>query len=293
MLDLELDPTLIPSSVTGTATITYNPTNTLTDRPIQIVFKYAISHKHVSYPAFNSQFVDVDNALATIKGQMINDKWTQKVEISEHFLLDSYKAERNHQAPVLEVDETKLPAGTQYTLDGTTLWDQVLTLTSPIVGNYLDIPVKVVIAQDNKDRSCVKSYTIRFVNPLRLTPASIELTAPFPGKMDEKNITFVVKDTEGRVIITNGKAEAKNVYGITDDMITVTYSEGEDWSTFGINNDKSQKLTLNETKPSIKWENKGTALAEPVKTTYKVQVKVNGIAIMTESGNVTVKETDM
>lgn len=293
VLDLELDPTLLPSSVTGTATITYTPENTLTDRPIQIVFKYAVSHKHVSYPEFNSQFVDVNKALATIKGQMINGTWTQKVEISEHFLLDSYKAEGNHQAPVLVVDEEKLPAGTKYTLTGTTLWNQVLTLDSEIEGDELNIPVNVVIALDNKDRICVKSYTIRFVNPLRLTPASIELTAPFPGRSDEKDITFVVKDTEGRVIITNGKATADNIYGITDDMITVTYSEGEDWSTFGINNDNTQKLTLNESKPSIKWENKGTALAEPVNTTYKVQVKVNGIAIMAKSGNVTVKETDM
>lgn len=293
VLDLEMDATQIPSSVTGTATITYTPENTLTDRPIQIVFKYAVSHKHTSYPEFNSQFVDVNNALATIKGQMINKVWTQKVEISEHFLLDAYKAEGNHQTPVLEVNSAKLPAGTQYKLEGTTLWNQVLTLTSPISGDYLDVPVNVVIALDNKERICVKSYTIRFVNPLRLTPASIELTAPFPGKLDEKDITFVVKDTEGREIITNGKAKDGNIYGIKNDMITVTYSEGEDWSKFGINNDNTQKLTLNETKPSIKWENKGTALAEPVKTTYKVQVKVNGIAIMTATGNVTVKETDM
>lgn len=293
ILDLILDATKIPSSVTGTATITYTPENTLTDRPIQIVFKYAVSHNHVSYPDFNSQFVDVDNALATIKGQMINNVWTQKVEISEHFLLDSYKADGNHEDPVLEIDQDKLPAGTTYELTGTTLENQVLTLTSEINGNYLDIPVNVVIALDNKERICVKSYTIRFVNPLRLTVDAIKLTAPFPGRKDEKNITFVVKDTEGRTIITNGTVAANNIYGIAQDDVTVTYSEGEDWSVFGINNDTTQKLTLNENTPSIKWENKGTALAKPVNTTYKVKVTVDGIAIMTEEGAVTVTETDM
>lgn len=293
ILDLILDATKIPSSVTGTATITYTPGNTLTDRPIQIVFKYAVSHNHVSYPDFNSQFVDVDNALATIKGQMINNVWTQKVEISEHFLLDSYKADGNHEDPVLEIDQDKLPAGTTYELTGTTLEKQVLTLTSEINGNYLDIPVNVVIALDNKERICVKSYTIRFVNPLRLTVDAIKLTAPFPGRKDEKNITFVVKDTEGRTIITNGTVAANNIYGIAQNDVTVTYSEGEDWSVFGINNDTTQKLTLNENTPSIKWENKGTALAKPVNTTYKVKVTVDGIAIMTEEGAVTVTETDM
>ena len=293
ILDLILDATKIPSSVTGTATITYTPENTLTDRPIQIVFKYAVSHNHVSYPDFNSQFVDVDNALATIKGQMINNVWTQEVEISEHFLLDSYKADGNHEDPVLEIDQDKLPAGTTYKLTGTTLENQVLTLTSEINGNYLDIPVNVVIALDNKERICVKSYTIRFVNPLRLTVDAIKLTAPFPGRKDEKNITFVVKDTEGKTIITNGTIATNNIYGIAQSEVTVTYSEGEDWSVFGINNDTTQKLTLNENTPSIKWENKGTALAKPVNTTYKVKVTVDGIAIMTEEGAVTVTETDM
>lgn len=293
ILDLILDATKIPSSVTGTATITYTPEKTLTDRPIQIVFKYAVSHNHVSYPDFNSQFVDVDNALATIKGQMINNVWTQKVEISEHFLLDSYKADGNHEDPVLEIDQDKLPAGTTYELKNTTLENQVLTLTSEINGNYLDIPVNVVIALDNKERICVKSYTIRFVNPLRLTVDAIKLAAPFPGRKDEKNITFVVKDTEGKTIITNGTVATNNIYGIAQGDVTVTYSEGEDWSVFGINNDTTQKLTLNENTPSIKWENKGTALAKPVNTTYKVKVTVDGIAIMTEEGAVTVTETDM
>ena len=298
IVELEFDEAEVPSSVTGTATITYIPENTFTDRPIQIVFKYVVSHKHVAYPEFNETFVDKDNALAIIKGQMINGVWTQKVEISEHFLLDSYKADGNHKDPVLEIETEKLPAGTEYTLTGTTLKDQVLTLTSEIKGNELNIPVNVVIALDNNERICVKSYTIRFVNPLRLTPADIKLTAPFPGRLDEKNITFVVKDTEGRTIITNGKVTADNIYGIEQGDVTVTYDEGEDWSVFGMNNPEdgkpaTQKLTLDETKPSIKWENKGTALVQPVKTTYKVQVVVNGIAVMTESGNVTVTETDM
>lgn len=229
---------------------------------------------------------------------MINDVWTQKVEISEHFLgLDTYKPLGNHSEPVLVLtDDIQFAA--RLDLDGTNLKDQVLTLNSEINGNELNVPVAVVEKLANGEAYCMKSYTIRFVNPLRLTPTDIKLTAPFPGREDEKNITFVVKDTEGRTIITNGTVAANNIYGIAQGDVTVTYSEGEDWSVFGMNNPEgnnpaTQKLTLDENKPSIKWENKGTALMQPVNTTYKVQVRVKGIAIMTEEGAVTVTETDM
>lgn len=301
-LTMYMNPTLVPSNVTGVVTVTYNPIaeNKDTQRPIVIEFNYTVSHKHPAeaFPEFNEQFVDKAQSLAVIKGQMINGVWTQKVEISEHFIgLDTYKPLGNHSEPVLVLTDD-IEFGARLDLDGDNLKDQVLTLNSEINGNELNVPVAIVEKLDNGESYCIKSYTIRFVNPLRLTPAEIKLTAPFPGRLDEKNITFVVKDTEGRTIITNGKVTADNIYGIEQGDVTVTYDEGEDWSVFGMNNpegDKpaTQKLTLDETKPSIKWENKGTALVQPVKTTYKVQVVVNGIAVMTESGNVTVTETDM
>lgn len=293
IVELQLDETLIPSSVTGTATITYTPENTLTDRPIQIVFKFVVSHNHKTFPEFNEQFVDKDQALAIIKGQMINNVWTQKVEISEHFLnVDAYQPENNHKMPELVIDnEDDILYNNSFTLEGTDITDQVLTLNSEIYGNELNVPVSIVEELANGERICIKSYTIRFVNPLRLTPADIKLTAPFPGRLDEKNITFVVKDTEGRTIITNGTVATGNIYGIEQDDVTITYSEGEDWSVFGVNNDATQKLTLDGT--TIKWENKGTALVQPVNTTYRVLVVVKGIAVMNEAGNVTVTETDM
>lgn len=308
-LTMYMDPTLVPSNVTGVVTVTYNPIteNKDTHRPIVIEFDYTVSHKHPAeaFPEFNEQFVDKAQSLAVIKGQMINDVWTQKVEISEHFLgLETYAEEKllnNHKMPVLVINndpENDMLFNTFFDLTGDDITDQVLTLKSEIHGNELNVPVSIVEELANGEKICIKSYTIRFVNPLRLTPAEIKLTAPFPGRLDEKNITFVVKDTEGRTIITNGKVTADNIYGIEQGDVTVTYDEGEDWSVFGMNNPEggkpaTQKLTLDETKPSIKWENKGTALVQPVKTTYKVQVVVNGIAVMTESGNVTVTETDM
>lgn len=301
-LTMYMNPTLVPSNVTGVVTVTYNPIaeNKDTQRPIVIEFNYTVSHKHPAeaFPEFNEQFVDKAQSLAVIKGQMINGVWTQKVEISEHFIgLDTYKPLGNHSEPVLVLTDD-IEFGAILDLDGDNLKDQVLTLNSEINGNELNVPVAIVEKLANGESYCIKSYTIRFVNPLRLTPAEIKLTAPFPGRLDEKNITFVVKDTEGRIIITNGKVTADNIYGIEQGDVTVTYDEGEDWSVFGKNNPEggkpaTQKLTLDETKPSIKWENKGTALVQPVKTTYKVQVVVNGIAVMTESGNVTVTETDM
>lgn len=301
-LTMYMNPTLVPSNVTGVVTVTYNPIaeNKDTQRPIVIEFNYTVSHKHPAeaFPEFNEQFVDKAQSLAVIKGQMINGVWTQKVEISEHFIgLDTYKPLGNHSEPVLVLTDD-IEFGARLDLDGDNLKDQVLTLNSEINGNELNVPVAIVEKLANGESYCIKSYTIRFVNPLRLTPAEIKLTAPFPGRLDEKNITFVVKDTEGRTIITNGKVTADNIYGIEQGDVTVTYDEGEDWSVFGMNNPEggkpaTQKLTLDETKPSIKWENKGTALVQPVKTTYKVQVVVNGIAVMTESGNVTVTETDM
>lgn len=302
-IEMYLDATKVASNVSGTIKITYTPDNKYNYAPVVIEFPYTVSHKHPenAFPAFNPQFVDEAQALAVIKGQMINDKWTQTVEISEHFLgLDTYEDEKllnNHKMPVLVINndpESDMLMNTFFDLTGDDITDQVLTLNSEIHGNELNVPVSIVEELANGERICVKSYTIRFVNPLRLTPASISLTAPFPGRLDEKNITFVVKDTEGTTIITNGTVAADNIYGIEQNDVTVTYEEGEDWSVFGVNNDTTQKLTLNDdATPSIKWENKGTALAQPVKTTYKVKVVVNGIAVMTESGNVTVTETDM
>ena len=294
-IEMVLNPAQIASNTTGTMKITYIPNDPYAYAPIVVKFPYTVYHKHPAeaFPEFNEQFVDKDQSLAIIKGQMINGVWTQKVEISEHFTgLETYKPLGNHSEPVLVLTDD-IAFGARLDLDGSNLKDQVLTLNSEINGNELNVPVAIVEKLANGESYCIKSYTIRFVNPLRLTPAEIKLTAPFPGREDEKNITFVVKDTEGRTIITNGTVAANNIYGIAQDDVTVTYSEGEDWSVFGINNDNTQKLTLNENTPSIKWENKGTALAKPVNTTYKVQVLVKGIAIMTEEGAVTVTETDM
>ena len=307
IVELAFDEEEVPSSVTGTATITYIPENTFTDRPIQIVFKYVVSHNHVSYPDFNERFVK--DGIATVKGQMDdNNVWTQKVEISEHFLLDSYKADGNHEDPILVIDEDKLPEGTELadlTLTTGTLATQTLTLNTPIEGNELNVPVNVVIALANGEQICVKSYTIRFVNPFQLKPIPVSLEAPFPGRTDSKPVGFTIVEREGgKLIAEKGKytTYAKDTYGLTGD-VTVTYSEGENnWAQYGLNNEaddygSKQKLSLYEDTSdnswNIKWENKGTALVRPVDTKYQVNVTVGIISIMSEEAAVTVTETDM
>lgn len=307
VLDLTFDETKVPSSVTGTATITYTPANTITNRPVQIVFKYVVSHNHVSYPNFNDRFVK--DGIATVKGQMDdNNVWTQKVEISEHFLLDSYKADGNHKDPILVIDEDKLPEGTELadlTLTKGTLATQTLTLNTPIEGNELNVPVNVVIALDNGEQICVKSYTIRFVNPFQLKPIPVSLEAPFPGRTDSKPVGFTIVEREGgKLIAEKGKytTYAEDTYGLTGD-VTVTYSEGENnWAQYGLNNKaddygSKKKLSLykdaTDNSWNIKWENKGTALVRPVDTKYQVNVTVGKISIMSEEAAVTVTETDM
>lgn len=305
------NPKHIPSNAEGNITVTFNPRggNAIYEySPIEVTFPYTVSHKHVSYPAFNSQFVDVDNALAIVKGQMIKGVWTQKVEISEHFLMDSYKADGNHEAPVLEIDTEKLPEGTDLTLESGDITTQTLTLNSEIVGNELNVPATVVIPLANGERICVKSYTIRFVNPFQLKPIAISLEAPFPGRTDSEAVGFTIVERENtkNVIAEKGKYTdyAQKTYGLAGD-VTVKYSEGENnWKQYGENNEadvygNKQKLSLYEetkdgtTTYNIKWENKGTALMKEINTKYQVKVTVDNIAIMTEEGTVKVTETNM
>lgn len=291
-IEMVFDPTQVPSNVEdGLIKITYMPDNTYAYAPIVIEFPYTVSHKHQLWPNFNDQFVQ--NDIALIKGQTINGVWTQEVEISEHFAnLDSYKPEGNHGDPRLVIEDVDA----NLTLTGSKLHDQTLKLSSEIVGASLDVPAKIVETLANGEVICVKEYTIRFVNPFTMVAKDVKLEAVFPGKMDEEAINYTVKDKENKEVINSqGKVTAygKQEYGLTDGDVTVTYSEGVDWASFGVNNDGTNKLTMDKNVPSIKWENKGTALVKPVKTTYTAKVTVKGIAIMTDEGAVTVTETDM
>lgn len=310
VVEMTIDPADVASDAEGVVKITYklkNDADKYTYAPIVIEFPYTISHNHVSYPNFNERFVK--DGIATVKGQMDdNNVWTQKVEISEHFLLDSYKADGNHEDPILVIDEDKLPEGTELadlTLTTGTLATQTLTLNTPIEGNELNVPVNVVIALANGEQICVKSYTIRFVNPFQLKPIPVSLEAPFPGRTDSKPVGFTIVEREGgKLIAEKGKytTYAKDTYGLTGD-VTVTYSEGENnWAQYGLNNEaddygSKQKLSLykdaTDNSWNIKWENKGTALVRPVDTKYQVNVTVGIISIMSEEAAVTVTETDM
>ncbi|EDV00633.1 DUF4988 domain-containing protein [Phocaeicola coprocola DSM 17136] len=306
MVEMSFDPKEIASNTKGSVKITYTPTDKFGYAPIVIEFPYVISHKHGEwYPEFNEQFVNGD--VAIIKGQMVDGVWTQKVEISEHFVnLKEYKPQGNHEAPVLVLNDD-IVYSERLNLEGTTLSNQVLTLNSEINGNELNVPVSIVEKLANGESYCLKSYTIRFVNPFTMTPAAINLSAPFPGRKDSKAVSYTVKEGNNTIVGSDGKVTeyATKTYGLTNDDVTVTYSEGNfNWAQYGLNNEaddygNKQKLSLyKETKDgtttyNIKWENKGTALMKEINTFYQVQVVVKGIAVMTENGAVKVTETDM
>lgn len=306
-IEMILNPAQIASNTTGMMKVIYTPDDKYTYAPVVVEFPYTVYHKHPenAFPAFNTQFVDEAQALAIIKGQMINGVWTQKVEISEHFLgLDTYEPLGNHSKPVLVLtDDIQFAA--RLDLDGSNLKDQVLTLNSEINGDALDVPVSVVEKLANGEAYCMKSYTIRFVNPFKTTPVAISLSAPFPGRKDSKPVSFVVKEGTNTIIGSDGKVTeyGKTTYGLDDSKVVVTYSEGDaNWAQYGLNNEADeyghkQKLSLYEDTTdgsyNIKWENKGTALMSKINTHYQVQVLIKGFAIMTEEGAVTVTETDM
>lgn len=291
-IEMVFNPQEVPSNVKdGMIKITYTPDNIYAYAPIVIEFPYTVSHKHQLWPAFDSQFVEGD--VAVIKGQVINGVWTQKVEISEHFSnLDSYIPEDNHSMPRLVIGDVNA----RLVLNGSTLHNQTLQLFSEIEGESLDVPAKIVETLANGEVVCAKEYTIRFVNPFTMTAKDVKLEAAFPGRMDEEGINYTVKDKDNvEIINAQGKVtdNGKTKYGLTDSDVTVTYAEGTNWASFGINNDGTKKLSMDKNVPSIKWENKGTALVKPVNTTYSATVTVKGIAIMTDEGTVTVTETDM
>lgn len=301
-IEMYFIPDQIASDAKGTIKITYTPDDVYTYAPVVIEFPYAITHTHQFFPEFNPLYVE--NEVATIKGDMVNGEWTQIVEISEHFKgLDNYVPEGNHNYPHLEI-EPDAQRIVRLNLTGTTLGNQVLTLESPIIGAYVDVPVRVVETLANGEDICVKTYTIRFVNPFAMTIDDVKLEAPFPGRADAEGVNLTIKAVEGGETIATIKGDGNkmvitvtpnNKYGIQNGDITlsdIALSEGENWAELaGLNNDYTQKLSLDENTGSIKWENKGSALTTTLNTTYKAQVRVKDFCIMLADGKVSVSET--
>ena len=301
IVEMYINPTQIASDASGVIKITYTSDDKYTYAPIVIEFPYNITHKHEFFPEFNPLFVK--DEIATVKGIMNNGKWEQFVEISEHFSnLDEYEAENNHSFPRLEI-EPDAQRIVQLNLTSGDLRNQTLTLESPVINEYVDVPVRIVETLANGEDICVKTYTIRFINPFSLTAANVSLVAPFPGRVDEKAINLTIKAVEGNSTIATIKGNlngnmtvsvSSNSYGVTKDDITVDLTEGTDWAKLaGLNNDGTQKLSMDENAGTIKWENKGTALTSPLNAKYKAQVRVGDFCIMVIDGTVKVTETNI
>lgn len=289
---LSFDPAVVPSNVTnGMIKITYTPDNLLAYAPVVIEFPYTISHKHASFPAFNDTYVK-DN-VAEIRGNMVAGQWKMSTEVSEHFKLNEYKLEGNH-IKLYAVVRDAVRLGVM--LDGTAVENQTLTLTRPVVGDHTDVLVDLVAEKANGETNCLTTYTVRFLNHFTLEPAKIVLNERGQGQADSKKISYTVKerfDKKRTLVKADGKIDATllNEYGIAESDVVTTYAEGENWGTkFGLNNDKTQKLSLDTKTHTITWNNAGTALTGDQTTTYDVTVKINGISVMQKSANVTIEK---
>lgn len=312
VLGLTFDETLVSSSVTGTATITYTPANTITNRPVQIVFKYVVSHKHESFPEFNSDYVNAED-VAIVRGKAENGKWVLSTEIREHFIdILSYEQENNHSFPYLVIRDNGVRFNVELT--GENLKNQKATLSSLIAGDHLDVAVDIMEKLANNEEVCVKTYTIRFVNPFKVVPTAITLDTPIGGASDEEIVTFKIlenkengvtlgtwkvgKDSDNNDVYTFVAENAAKQYLLTEDQISVDYRikpNNEAWvAEFGtniINNDAKLKLEDRNGIKYIVWNNGGTSLLEDKTTSYTIDVKVEGVSQMRVDGSVKINKT--
>lgn len=298
---MTIDPAIVASNKEGVVKITFVPTeDRYTYAPIVIEFPYTISHKHESFPEFNEYFVNKDTKVAEIRGTMVDGKWTMSTELAEHFLLEGYKLENNHDKlfAVLRRDAhvgAELSTKDETNVDSPyDLAKQVLTFTKPIDGEYIDIPVAIIAEKANGELSCVMSYTVRFLNHFEITAVNIPaLTENANGTPVEGKVTYTIKERFGekRALVTNSVVNETLAaeYGLTKDDFTAKYTEGENWATkFGQNINKGDKLTLTDNADGtakIKWDNAGSALTKNAETTLNLDVTIDGISVVSKTGN--------
>lgn len=300
VVEMRINPAGVASNAEGVVKITFEAADKKTYAPIVIEFPYTISHKHESFPEFNEYFVNKDTKVAEIRGTMVDGKWTMSTELAEHFLLEGYKLENNHDKlfAVLRRDahvgaelSTKAATNVDSPYD---LAKQVLTFTKPIEGDYIDIPVSVIAEKANGELSCVMSYTVRFLNHFEITAVTIPaLTENANGTPVEGKVTYTIKERFGdkRALVTNSVVNEKvaEEYGLEGSDFTAKYTEGENWATkFGQNINKGDKLTLTDNADGtakIKWDNAGSALTKNAETTLNLDVTIDGISVVSKTGN--------
>lgn len=134
--------------------------------------------------------------------------------------------------------------------------------------------------------------------------------ATIKGDADGKYMDFSVKgkaaeyglsvnsgdDTEIIVSQNNASDEYELVGGVKSGNITVllTEADSQSWAKlYGMNNDNTQRLTLDDETGMIKWENRGTSLVNDLTPSYNVQVRLGNISILSTTKQFKVKETNL
>lgn len=350
-LTMYMNPTLIPSNISGVVTVTYKPysVNEDTYRPVVIEFDYTVSHTHQLDLEFNPQHVEVVDGvgIAKIKGVMDGSTWKHFAEIKEHFInLDEYVEKEmlgNHNSPRLIIN-TKDPRVTDgVKLVGNDLYDQTIELTIPVIGKEFIVPVTIVEPLANGEVICGETYEIHFINPFSITTTITDLEAVFPGRADAQPITITIKEIESGkeiatikgekganngkfmdfTITTQGKAYGLDVETASDDplkeketevnegnatdeydliggikskdiRVLITEADSQSWGKlYGMNNDGTQRLTLDKNTGMIKWENRGTSLVHELTPSYNVEVRLGNISILSATKQFKVKETNL
>lgn len=303
-IDVTFDPKYVSSTANGLAKVTFKPMNPYKYSQIEITFPYTISHKHEFYPEFNTDYVNAEG-IASVRGKVDVDgnKWVLSTEIREHFNnIKAYKPENNHSFPYLVIRDNGVRFNVELT--GNDLTDQKATLSSLIAGDHLDVAVDIMEKLANNEEVCVKTYTIRFINPFKVVPTAITLDTPIGGAADQEVISYKIienKDKGATLCTWNGKAfkfeTAANQYLLSADKISVEYRaevNNAAWATeFGKNINGIQKLQLIEVDGihSIVWDNGGTSLLEDKTTSYTIDVKVEGVSQMRVDGSVKINKT--
>lgn len=298
-IEMSFDPAVVPSNVKdGMIKITYTPDNTYAYAPIVVEFPYTVSHAHQSFPAFDGDYV-VDN-IASTRGKEGVNSWLLITEIREHFEnINAYQVEKNHLFPRLVVRDN----GSRFnvSLTGSDLRDQSLQLKSLIAGDHQDVVVDIVEPLINGETICLKTYTVRFINPFKVKVADITLDTPMGGASDSEAIAYEVWETT-----ENGKKVYSSKTGVTSDAAKYFLSNNSfvpdffeatnnaAWlKEFDKNIDGTAKLQIDNVAgvPTVVWNNGGTALAVDKTTTYSINVKVNSISTMRAEGTVKIKKT--
>ena len=105
-----------------------------------------------------------------------------------------------------------------------------------------------------------------------------------------------LKEKETEVNEGNATDEYDLIGGIKskDIRVLITEADSQSWGKlYGMNNDGTQRLTLDKNTGMIKWENRGTSLVHELTPSYNVEVRLGNISILSATKQFKVKETNL